>query len=81
VLTTYLDSSIQKIRVNGICPSTECMPFFPMSINITGVKNPSSIKPITNLFEIRSFTNEGYIIDYLNMTNFTGIELRTNSFS
>ena len=34
-----------------------------VTLKVSGVRNPRSVKPIENLFTISSYTQEGYAID------------------
>ena len=76
-----MDGSINTIKVTDVCSFNACVAGTTMNIQITGVNNPSSIMPIQNFFEIRTYTPESYLIDYGNSTNFGNLSLRTDSFT
>jgi hypothetical protein len=60
----YASGLIQYIRIEEPCgPGTACAMGAEVTLKVSGVRNPRSVKPIENQFTISSYTQESYAID------------------
>lgn len=79
---TYANSlqGVFAIEIINKCETT-CLAGSTINILITKLKNPGSIKPITNSFGVATFTSSNELIDTVNITDADGLELYPSSFN
>ncbi|CDW80339.1 UNKNOWN [Stylonychia lemnae] len=79
VLNTDTATGINYIQVSSKCTSS-CLASIQIGIRVSNLKNRASVRSISNVFAVRTFTIEGYYIDLGNLTSAQGLELYTAPF-